>query len=196
MNEDEVVEGCVSSAEVTPSGNSSKDSVLDAKYYLIRPEDSKTVYIMNQKPDYNKGPFYKACEKNMSYLNAYCKGLFRVPSGCDSRGDFLFIIGLIPKENSIAYIFNEPEENKMDLKMDLKKALVYTDTYKVDNEVANHYKLFDWHIPMLLDSEPFKKYIQEHPDEFKVEESEALPVPGPTKESKGTPIILNKRLLI
>lgn len=192
MNEDEVVEGCFSSAEIAPSENSSKDSVLDAEYYLIRPEDSKTVYIMNQKPDYNKGPFYKACEKNMSYLNAYCVGVFRVPSVYDSRGDFLFTIGLIPKENSIAYIFNEPEENKMDL----KKVLASTDTYKVDNEVANHYKLFDWHIPMLLDSEPFKKYIQEHPDEFKVKESEALPVPGPTKESKGTPIILNKRLLI
>ena len=147
---------------------------------------------MNQKPDYNKGPFYKACEKNMSYLSTYCVGVFRVPSGCDSRGDFLFTIGLIPKENSIAYIFDEPEENKMDL----KKVLAYTDTYKVDNEVANHYKLFDWHIPMLLDSEPFKKYIQEHPNEFKVEESEALPVSGPTNESKGTPIILNKRLLI
>lgn len=192
MNEDEVVEGCVSSAEVAPSGNSSKDSVLDAKYYLIRPEDSKTVYIMNQKPDYNKGPFYKACEKNMSYLNAYCKGLFRVPSGCDSRGDFLFIIGLIPKENSIAYIFNEPEENKMDL----KKALVYTDTYKVDNEVANHYKLFNWHIPMLLDKAPFKKYIQEYLDEFKVGKSKAPSTPGPTKESKGTPVISNRRLLI
>lgn len=192
MNEDEVVEGCFSSAEIAPSGNSSKDSVLDAEYYLIRPEDSKTVYIMNQKPDYNKGPFYKACEKNMSYLNAYCVGVFRVPSAYDSRGDFLFTIGLIPKENSIAYIFNEPEENKIDL----KKVLASTDTYKVDNEVANHYKLFDWHIPMLLDSEPFKKYIQEHPDAFKVKESEALPVPGPTKESKGTPIILNKRLLI
>lgn len=192
MNEDEIVESCILSTEGTLSWNNSKDSVLDAKYYLIRPEDSKTVYIMNQKPDYNKGPFYKACEKNMSYLNAYCTGLFRVPSGCDSRGDFLFTIGLIPKENSIAYIFDEPEENKMDF----KKVLAYTDTYKVDNEVANHYKLFDWHIPMLLDSEPFKKYIQEHPNEFKVEESEALPVPSPTKESKSTPIILNKRLLI
>ena len=48
----------------------------------------------------------------------------------------------------------------------------------------------------LLINEPFKKYIQEHLDEFKVEESEALPVPGPTKESKDIPVILNKRLLI
>ena len=80
--------------------------------------------------------------------------------------------------------------------MDLKKALASTDTYKVDNEVAIHYGLFDWHIPMLLINEPFKKYIQEHLDEFKVEKSEALPVPSPTKESKSASVILNKRLLI
>lgn len=192
MNEDEVVEGCIPSTEVAPSGNSSKDSVLDAKYYLIRPEDSKTVYIMKEKPDYNRGPFYKACEKNMSYLNVYCVGAFGVPSVYDSRGDFLFTIGLIPSPNSIAYIFDEPKENKMDL----KKVLAYTDTYKVDNEVATHYGIFDWHISILLNNEPFKSYIQEHLDEFKVEKSEALPVPNPTKESKSASVILNKRLLI
>lgn len=59
-----------------------------------------------------------------------------------------------------------------------------------------NYGLFDWHIPMLLINEPFKKYIQEHLDEFKVEESEALPVPGPTKESRDIPVISNRRLLI
>lgn len=192
MNEDEVVEGCIPSAEVLFSGDSSKDSVLDAKYYLIRPENSTTVYIMNQKPDYNRGPFYKACERNMSYLNTYCVGLFRVPSISEKRGDFLFTIGLIPSPDSIAYIFDEPKENKIDL----KKVLARTDTYKVDNEVAIHYGLFDWHIPMLLNSEPFKKYIQEHLDEFKIEESETLPAPGSTKESKDIPVILNKRLLI
>lgn len=192
MNEDEVVEGCIPSADVDFFGDSSKDSVLDAKYYLIRPENSTTVYIMNQKPDYNKGPFYKACERSMSYLNTYCVGLFRVPSISEKRGDFLFTIGLIPSPDSIAYIFDEPKENKIDL----KKVLARTDTYKVDNEVAIHYGLFDWHIPMLLNSEPFKKYIQEHLDEFKIEESETLPAPGSTKKSKDIPVILNKRLLI
>lgn len=192
MNEDEVVEGYVPSAEVAPSGNSSKDSVLDAKYYLIRPEDSKTVYIMNQKPDYNKGPFYKACEKNMSYLNAYCVGAFGVPSVYDSRGDFLFTIGLIPSPNSIAYIFDKPKENEIDL----NKALAYTDSYKTDNEVADHYKLYDWHISLLLNNEPFKSYIQEHLDEFKVRGSKVPFTPGSTKESKDIPVILNKRLLI
>ena len=192
MNEDEVVEGCIPSAEVASYKKSSKDSIPDAKYYLVRPRDSKTVYIMSQKPDYDKGPFYKACEKNLSYLNAYCLGLFTVPSICEKGGDFLFTMGLIPSPNSIAYIFNEPKENKIDL----RDALSYTDTYKVDDEVADHYVIYDWHISILLNKKPFKKYIQEHLDEFKVEESEALPAPGPTKESKGTPVILNKRLLI
>lgn len=192
MNEDEVVEGCIPSTKGTFSWNNSKDSIPDAKYYLIRPEDSKTVYIMNLKPDYNKEPFYKACEKNMSYLSAYCVGLFNVPSLCDKGYNFLFVIGLVPNENSIAYIFDEPKENKMDL----KKVLAYTDTYKVDNEIAAHYGLFDWHISILLNNEPFKSYIQEHLDEFKVKKSEVLLTPGPTKESKSAPVILNKRLLI
>ena len=50
MNEDEVVEGCIPSTEGTFSRNNSKDNIPDAKYYLIRPEDSKTVYIMKEKP--------------------------------------------------------------------------------------------------------------------------------------------------
>ena len=192
MNEDDVVEGYISSIEVAPSKKSSKNSIPDAKYYLVRPGDSKTVYIMSQKPDYDKEPFYKGSEKNLSYLNTYCSGLFTVPSICDKGGDFLFIMGLIPSPNSIAYIFDKPKENKIYL----RDVLSYTDIYEIDDEVANHYKLYDWHIPFLLKCEPFKKYIQEHLDGFKVEESEALPIPGPTKESKGTPIILNKRLLI
>ena len=192
MNEDDVIEGYISSAEMTPPKKSSKDSIPDAKYYLVRPRDSKTVYIMSQKPDYDKEPFYKGSEKTLSYLNTYCSGLFTVPPIYEKTGDFLFIMGLIPSPNSIAYIFDKPKENKIDL----RDVLSYADTYKIDDEVANYYKLYDWHIPLLLKCETFKKYIQEHLDEFKVEESKAHSLPGPTKESKDTPIILNKRLLI
>ena len=192
MNEDNVIEGYISSAEMTPPNKSSKDSIPDAKYYLVRPREGKTVYIMSQKPDYDKEPFYKESGKNLSYLDAHCLGLFTVPSIWEKGGDFLFTMGLIPSPNSIAYIFDKPKENKIDL----RDVLSYTDTYKIDDEVANYYKLYDWHIPLLLECEPFKKHIQEHLDEFKVKESEALPTPGPTKESKGIPIILNKRLLI
>ena len=192
MNEDDVIEGYISSTEMTPPKKSSKDSITDAEYYWVRPRDGKTVYIMSQKPDYDKEPFYKESEKNLSYLDSYCIGLFTVPSIWEKGGDFLFTMGLIPSPNSIAYIFDKPKENKIDL----RDVLSYADTYKIDDEVANYYKLYDWHIPLLLKCEPFKKYIQEHLDEFKVEESETLSAPGPTKESKGTPIILNKRLLI
>lgn len=45
MNEDEVVEGYVPSAEVASYKKSSKDSIPDAKYYLVRPRDSKTRII-------------------------------------------------------------------------------------------------------------------------------------------------------
>lgn len=192
MNEDEVMDDYFFPVKENSSENNSKDLIPDAKYYLVRPKDSKIVYIMSQKPDYDKEPFYKGSEKNLSYLNTYCLGLFTVPSICDKGGDFLFIMGLIPSPNSIAYIFDKPKENKIDL----RDVLSYIDIYKIDDEVANYYKLYDWHIPSLLKCEPFKSYIQEHLDGFKVEESEALPIPGPTKESKGTPIILNKRLLI
>ena len=37
---------------------------------------------------------------------------------------------------------------------------------------------------------------REHLNEFKIGESKAPSTPGPTKESKGTPVILNRRLLI
>lgn len=169
-----------------------QNGIPDAKYYLVRPRDGKIVYIMGQKPDYDKEPFYKGSEKNLSYLNNYCLGLFTVPSIWEKEGDFLFTIGLIPSPDSIVYIFDKPKENKIDL----RDALSYMDTYKMNDEVANYYKLYDRHIPLLLKCEPFKKYIQEHLDEFKVEESKVPSTPGPTKESKGTPVILNKRLLI
>lgn len=187
MNEDDVIGGYISSTEVTPPKKSSKDSIPDAKYYLVRPRDSKTVYIMSQKPDYDKEPFYKGSEKNLSYLDAHYLSLFTVPSIWDKESDFLFTLGLIPNPNSIAYIFDKPKENKIDL----RDVLSYADTYKIDDEVARWYKTFDWRISTLLNNEPFKSYIREHLDEFK-----APSTPGPTKESKGTPIILNKRLLI
>ena len=84
--------------------------------------------------------------------------------------------------------FDEPKENKMDL----KKVLARTDTYKVDNEVAIHYELFDWHIPTLLDSKPFSTYIQEHyKSKGKVDET-----PKVDKTPEHAKSNLNKRLLI
>lgn len=44
MNEDEVAEGCIPSAEMDFFENTSKDSIPDAKHYLVRPKGSKTIY--------------------------------------------------------------------------------------------------------------------------------------------------------
>ncbi len=49
--------------DINDISKTSENSIPDAKYYLVRLKDSKTVYIMNQKPDYNKWPFYKAYER-------------------------------------------------------------------------------------------------------------------------------------
>ena len=40
------------------TSKTSKDSIPDAKYYLVRPEDSDIVYVMRDKPDYKRQPFY------------------------------------------------------------------------------------------------------------------------------------------
>lgn len=44
MNEDKIAEGCVPSAEMDFFENTSKDSIPDAKHYLVRPKGSKTIY--------------------------------------------------------------------------------------------------------------------------------------------------------
>lgn len=44
MNEDEVAEGCVPLVGMDFFENTFKDSIPDAKYYLVRPKGSKTVY--------------------------------------------------------------------------------------------------------------------------------------------------------
>ena len=43
----EVAEGCVPPAEMDFFENTSKDSIPDAKYYLVRPKGSKTVYSLS-----------------------------------------------------------------------------------------------------------------------------------------------------
>ena len=98
--------------------------------------------------------------------------------------NYLCVLDLYPSENTVVCVFRGPE-------VDVFKTLTSIDTYSADKEVARYYKTFDWHISTLLNNEPFKSYIREYLDEFKVPST-----PGPTKESKGTPVILNRRLLI
>lgn len=197
MNEDEVVEGCIPSAEVGFLGNSSEDSIPDAKYYLVRPKDSSMIYVMEDKPDYKKEPFYARCAGCKSDMQDYLMGnclceLDLEEIDCDVD-NYLYALDLHPSDNTVVCIFGEPAKDKVDV----FQTLTSIDTYSADKEVARYYKTFDWHILVLLNNEPFKSYIQEHLDEFKkIGESKAPSTLGPTKESKGTPVILNRRLLI
>lgn len=193
MNEDEVVEGCVPSAEVDFFGNNSKDSIPDAKYYLVRPKNSSAVYIMVDKPDYKQEPFYAkcaGCKSDMQdYLIGHCIYDFDLEVINCSEEDYLDTLDLRPSENTVVCVFGEEKHVTI-------SEILANNTYVTDNEVAKHYELYNWHIPILLNNEPLKSYIQEHLDEFKVKESKVPSTSNPTKESKGTPVILNKRLLI
>lgn len=196
MNEDKVVEGCIPSEVVDSFGNNSKDSIPDAKYYLIRPKNSEIIFIMDKKPDYKEEPFYNSCKECKldmnNYLKDYCVDRFDTEYLSMEEDNYLDVLGICPPDNSVGYVFAESKE----VNADVSTVLNTTDNFTIDKEVANHYKTYDWHILTLLNNEPFKSYIQEHLDEFKIEESKAPSTLGLTRESKSTPVILNRRLLI
>lgn len=196
MNEDEIIDDYFFSVKVNSSENNSKDLIPDAKYYLIRPKDSEIIFIMDKKPDYKEEPFYNSCKECKldmnNYLKDHCVDRFDTEDLSMEEDNYLYVLGICPPDNSVGYVFAESKE----VNADISTVLNTTDNFTVDEEVANHYKIYDWHILTLLNNEPFKSYIQEHLDEFKIEESEAPSVLGPTRESKSTPVILNRRLLI
>lgn len=196
MNEDEVMDDYFFTVKANSSENNSKDLIPDAKYYLIRPKNSEIIFIMDKKPDYKEEPFYNSCKECKLDMNNYlkdrCVDRFDTEDLSMEEDNYLDVLGVCPLDNSVGYVFAESKE----VNADISTVLNTTDNFTVDEEVANHYKIYDWHILTLLNNEPFKSYIQEHLDEFKIEESEAPSTPGPTKESKGTPVILNRRLLI
>lgn len=182
--------------DVSDISKTSQNNIPDAKYYLVRPKGDM-IYVMGDKPDYEKEPFYAKCAgcklDMQNYLMRNC--LCKIDTGEISydEDNYLYVLDLCPSENTVVCVFGEP--NTIQVEPTVTEVLS-SDTYKTDMEVAEHYEIFNWHIPMLLDKAPFKKYIQEHLDEFKVGKSKAPSTPGPTKESKGTPVISNRRLLI
>lgn len=196
MNEDEIIDDYFFSVKVNSSENNSKDLIPDAKYYLVRPKNSKIIFVMDKKPDYKEEPFYNSCKECKldmnNYLLDHCIDQFDTEDLSMEVDNYLDVLGVRPLDNSVGYVFAESKE----VNADISTVLNTTDNFTVDEEVANHYKIYDWHILTLLNNEPFKSYIQEHLDEFKIGESKAPSAPGPTKESKGTPVILNRRLLI
>lgn len=169
----------------------SQNNIPDAKYYLVRPENSEMIFVMDKKPDYEEEPFYNSCKEcklDMNkYLEDHCVDQFDSDNMSTEEDNYLYVLGICPSYNSVAYVFGKPKEAEVDV----FKTLTSIDTYSADREVARYYEVFDWHILTLLNNEPFKSYIREHLDEFKTPST-----PGPTKESKGTPVILNRRLLI
>lgn len=185
MNEDAISKDWFSSIETNSSENNSKDSIPDAKYYLVRPKDSDIIFIMDTKPDYKEEPFYnscKGCKLDMNdYLKTYCLDRFDTDNMSADEDSYLYILGICPDENSVSYIFNEPTETKVDISTVLNS----TDNFTVDKEVANHYKIYDWHIAGLLALEPFKTYIEKNYGSKTKE----------PKVAKGSET-LNKRLLI
>lgn len=196
MNEDEIIDDYFFSVKVNSSENNSKDLIPDAKYYLVRPKNSEIIFVMDKKPDYKEEPFYNSCKECKldmnNYLLDHCIDRFDTEDLSMEVDNYLDVLGVRPLDNSVGYVFAESKE----VNADISTVLNTTDNFTVDEEVANHYKIYDWHILTLLNNEPFKSYIQEHLDEFKIGESKAPSAPGPTKESKGTPVILNRRLLI
>lgn len=181
----------ISDISKTPQNN-----IPDAKYYLVRPKNSEIIFVMDKKPDYKEEPFYNSCKECKLDMNNYLLDhyidRFDTEDLSMEVDNYLDVLGVRPLDNSVGYVFAESKE----VNADISTVLNTTDNFTVDEEVANHYKIYDWHILTLLNNEPFKSYIQEHLDEFKIGESKAPSTPGPTKESKGTPVILNRRLLI
>lgn len=182
--------------DVSDISKTSQNNIPDAKYYLVRPKDSEIIFVMDKKPDYKEEPFYnncKECKLDMNnYLEEHCVDRFDTEDMSMEEDNYLYVLDIYPTDNSVGYVFGRPTEAKVDV----FEALNSIDTFSADKEVARYYKTFDWHISTLLNNEPFKSYIQEHLDEFKIGGSKAPSALDPTKESKSTPIILNKRLLI
>lgn len=177
--------------DVNDISKTPQNNIPDAKYYLVRPKDSEMIFVMDKKPDYEEEPFYNSCKEcNLDmnkYLEDHCVDQFDSDNMSTEEDNYLYVLGICPSYNSVAYVFGKPKEAEVDV----FKTLTSIDTYSADREVARYYEAFDWHILTLLNNEPFKSYIREHLDEFK-----APSTSGPTKESKGTPVILNRRLLI
>lgn len=188
MNEDEISEDWFSSVETNSSKNNSKDSIPDAKYYLVRPEDSDIIFLMNKKPDYKEEPFYnsyKGCKLNMEdYLTIHCLDSFDIENMTEGR-NYLCALGICPDKNSVSYVFSDPTEAKVDI----STVLNTTDNFTVDKEVANHYKIYNWHIAGLLTLEPFNTYIYENYRPKNETKSAATNAENKTSS-------LNKRLLI
>lgn len=186
--------------DVSDISKTSQNNIPDAKYYLVRPEDSSMVYLMVDKPDYPHGPFYKATEGSFveDYLSDNAEFIFDTDTlECDIS-DALMAMDLYPDENEVKYLLALTQEvSEKDLPSLLSKY-----SYCVDEIIAKHYNVHDWHIKDLLEKSPFKEYIKEHyfiKPECKVEPKE-VPEEGASEKRKisqnGINELNKKRLLL
>lgn len=168
MNEDDFFSGLlldpnIIDIKVNKPVSTTKNSIPDAKYYLIRLPSSDWVYLMDKKPKFQKSPFYDEAEGSRlsldKYFNEHAISYFNATSECGARYCFQNM-GLIPEENSIAYVFDEPNTPDA-VTISLTDALS-TDTAKTDKAVSEHYTVYNWHIGAVLQTSPFKEYIEKH----------------------------------
>lgn len=138
-----------------------KEKIKDAKYYLIRPKDSYIVYLMTIKPDYTCSPFYKDIENEEyvdDYLNTRSESSYDITDISLEMEESLKAMDLLPEENEVKYLFGVQQDfSKKEL-----SSLLRTFSYSANEVVAEHYKVYTWHIEDLLKLSPFKEYIQKH----------------------------------
>ena len=144
--------------DVSDISKTSQNNIPDAKYYLVRPEDSSIVYLMVDKPDYLHEPFYKATEGGFveDYLSDNAEFMFDSNTLESDISDALEAMDLYPDENEVKYLLAQ-EVSEKDLPLLLSKY-----SYCADEIIAKHYELHNWHIEALLQKSPFKEYIKEH----------------------------------
>lgn len=146
--------------DVNDISKTSQNNIPDAKYYLVRPEDSSMVYLMVDKPDYPHQPFYRATKGGFveEYLNDNAEFIFDSDTLESDISDVLEVMDLYPDEDEVKYLFSLPQDfSEKDLPSLLSKY-----SYCADEIIAKHYKLHNWHIEALLQKSPFKEYIKEN----------------------------------
>lgn len=135
-------------------------TIPDAKYYLIRLFESNNIYIMDAKPDCRTYPFYKDVSKYAGdvrdYLEDNAVDVFNLDFAEHQIYSSLGTLDLIPDAGSMICVYDKPET------VNNKSVLKCTDTFNVEQTVAEYYSTHDWHISKLLELEPFKEYIQKN----------------------------------
>lgn len=122
--------------DVSDISKTSQNNIPDAKYYLVRPENSEMIFVMDKKPDYEEEPFYNSCKECKldmnNYLEDHCVDRFDSDNMSTEEDSYLYVLGICPPDNSVAYVFGRPEEAEVDV----FKTLTSIDTYSAAEELV------------------------------------------------------------